>query len=277
MNISQNSVDTARSHHTTPTYLKPLAKDLEDINRCLETAAMERSENPDLLFISSRCFLPRSTIKQITEDFHLVDSMKVLGHRLEGWKYWDEYGPALWAAVDKLRIEMVEILNIRHREKLEKQRESREKKREEQVRAELASAGLANVKRVRLVLPNIESDSVAPLPLSTTGNSTATSTVKISDIGNHSSPLFEASVEPSSFYPTQPSSQKRGRPVLQPNNMQSHNDGIRNKRAGVNKSSIPVSCAVFFIIIECAHFLHFLQTSQGSLVSAVSYFHFECA
>jgi hypothetical protein len=124
---SGNDTDTASSHEAIPAYLKLLAKDVDDITRHLERAAMELRANgpyhPDTLFIGSRIFLPRNMIHRITDNFYQIDSEEALKACMEGWRYWDDYGVALWHVIDALRSDVREKLETRHNEKLAEQRD----------------------------------------------------------------------------------------------------------------------------------------------------------
>ncbi|KIM78438.1 hypothetical protein PILCRDRAFT_824315, partial [Piloderma croceum F 1598] len=95
---SGNNSNTASSREAIPTYLKLLPKDIDDITRHLERAAMElRADGPyypDMLFIGSRIFLPRKMINRITDNFYQIDSEETLKACMEGWRYWDDYGVA---------------------------------------------------------------------------------------------------------------------------------------------------------------------------------------
>jgi hypothetical protein len=188
---------TTTTHDPTPSFMKPLAKDLEDISRNLELAAMQLRANvpyqPDMLFIGARSFLPRRRIDQITENFLQIQSEEDLKVRIEGWRYWDDYGTGLWNAVRELQSQLRDTLNTRHEEKLVKQRDAREKMRVEQVRAELDAAGLGNVKRVMLVVPSEGSNTT------TVTSSSSHGTLKISDV-NRDFPPFHSGVDSNLFY-----------------------------------------------------------------------------
>jgi hypothetical protein len=233
--------DTAPSHDVVPSYLKLLAKDVNDVTRQLETAAMELRasgpHNPDMLFVSSRIFLPWNMISRITDSFHQIDSEEALKACMEGWKYWDDYGSALWHVVAALRSDVREKLETRHNEKLAKQREAREKKRDDEVRAYNATHGLTNVKHVTLVLPQNESNRVPSLPSSAADTSSTISTLKIRDIGTYHLPALQSGIESNFFYATKDAPQKRKRHILQP-----HNAHSPPKRPRRNQPLQSVSC-----------------------------------
>ncbi|THG93323.1 hypothetical protein EW026_g7882 [Hermanssonia centrifuga] len=150
-----------KSPDVIPAYMQLDTKDVGYVTAQLEKAALQiriaSPQHPDALFIGAKSFLPRSNIQQITTDLHLVTSETILKDRLVGWRYWDQYGNALWKVVDLIRREMQQTLLARHDESLAKKREHARKKLEEKVRggeekvrAQLVEAGLDNVKRVVL-------------------------------------------------------------------------------------------------------------------------------
>ena len=69
---------TSATQDPTPSFMKPLAKDLEDITCNIELAAMQLYANapyqPDMLFIGEKLFLLHQRIDQITENFLQIES-----------------------------------------------------------------------------------------------------------------------------------------------------------------------------------------------------------
>jgi hypothetical protein len=167
-NPSADETDTTPSHDLTPLFMKLLVKDLEEVPHNLELVVMELRANgpynPDMLFISTRSFLPRWMMSQITDNFLQVELEDDLKRHMEGWRYWDTYGSELWNIVTMLQSKLRDMLRAHHEEKLVKQRDVREKKKQDQVkvRADLNAAGLSNVKHVKLVVPSKESDPTLP-------------------------------------------------------------------------------------------------------------------
>jgi hypothetical protein len=90
-----------------------------------------------------------------------------------------------------------------------KQRDMREKKRQEQVRADLDAAGLGNVKGVMLVVPSKESDPTPPSVDDAVVSLSTHSTLRISDVNQHKSPVFQSGIKANSFY----ASKNRKRPA----------------------------------------------------------------
>jgi hypothetical protein len=130
-----DETDATASRDPTPSFMKPLVKDLEEVARNLELAAMEFRANhdgpynPDMLFIGAGSFLPCRMISQITDNFLQIESEDNLKRRMmEGWRYWDTYGSELWNVVAMFPSKLRDTLEARHEEKLAKQREAREKK-----------------------------------------------------------------------------------------------------------------------------------------------------
>ncbi|KZP28197.1 hypothetical protein FIBSPDRAFT_853012 [Athelia psychrophila] len=130
---------------------------------------------PDMMFMSSTCFLPSSMIKMITSDIDNINSIEELRTCMDGcrWSYWDGYGSGLWTALQAAKIELGDMINQRHLETLAKQKGGRDKKREEQeqeeqrkdeeeTRAKLAAIGLDKVKRVKLVVSPDTPDTAGP-------------------------------------------------------------------------------------------------------------------
>jgi len=160
-------------------------------------------------------------MKRITDNIHHIESEEALRARMEGWKYWDDYGTALWHVVDVLRSDMRDLLETRHEEKLAKQRDAREKKRDDEVRAYNASFGLTNVKRVVLLVPQAQSDTTPPSSPSTAHLFSAEPALKIRDINSHNLPALHSGVKSDSFYATKSLIKKRKRTVVQPHNSSS--------------------------------------------------------
>ena len=69
-------------------------------------------------------------IKSITRNFHLVDSKEALAAHLQGWRYWDSSGEALWFVVNMLYDDLREELVDRHEESNAKRREANQRKRD---------------------------------------------------------------------------------------------------------------------------------------------------
>src|ERR1700734_3382805 len=70
-------------------------------------------DRPDLLFIGSRCaFLSLNIIKRIIDNILQINSEESLRPCVEGWKYWDDYGPALWQVGMSRRRRWVKQTNI---------------------------------------------------------------------------------------------------------------------------------------------------------------------
>lgn len=140
---------------------KLLAREKDTVAKHLQTEAFRIWTTPpfhsDALFFSSDCFLTESDIQAITNDFHLVLTKDVLQNRLNIWRYWERYGDELWMAVARISRDARVLVEKRHDDALAKAKERRDEekaKREEQVkvRDELEQYGLANVRRVKLLV-----------------------------------------------------------------------------------------------------------------------------
>lgn len=134
-----------------PGYMKLLVKDADKVAKEIAIAArsLRWKTYPrldDTLLIGSRSFLLPNMIKKITHNFFALTAIDVLRDRMDGWRYWSQYGELLWEAVKTLVDEYRGIVIKRHEQSLEKQR----RKRTLNV---LLSAGLDQVKRVTLRLP----------------------------------------------------------------------------------------------------------------------------
>lgn len=158
-NASSSPPDEQPEADTTPSHLRLLSRDVEQIAKQLESAAYgirRQHRHPDDILLSARCFLLPSNIKAITKDFHLVTSKDVLKERMGDWHYWETSGDALWETVERLGREMRSQLETRHEESLAKRREAAREKREadqvKKTRGILEEAGLAQVKVVRLLV-----------------------------------------------------------------------------------------------------------------------------
>jgi superfamily II DNA or RNA helicase len=212
-NPGADEIDATASRDLTPSFMKPLVKDLEEVAHNLELAVMELRANgpynPDMLFIGARSFLPRRMMSQITDNFLRIESEDDLKRRMEGWRYWDTYGSELWNVVTVLQSKLRDTLKARHEEKLVKQRDVREMKKQDQVRADLNAAGLGNVKRVKLVVPLKESDPTLPFVNDAVTSSSVHSMLRISDVNQHDFPAFRSGIEVDSFY----ASKNRKRPA----------------------------------------------------------------
>ena len=125
-----DETDATASRDPTPSFMKPLVKDLEEVARNLELAAMELHANgpynPDMLFIGAGSFLPCQMISQITNNFLQIESEDNLKRCMEGWRYWDTYGSELWNVVAMFQSKLRDTLKARHEEKLVKWREARD-------------------------------------------------------------------------------------------------------------------------------------------------------
>jgi hypothetical protein len=198
-NPSADETDATASRNLTPSFMKLLVKDLEEVAHNLELAVMELHANspynPDMLFIGARSFLPRQMMSQITNNFLQIESEDDLKRRMEGWRYWDTYGSELWNVVTMLQSKLRDTLKACHEEKLVKQRDMREKKKQEQVRADLNAAGLGNVKCVMLVVPSKESDPTPPSVDDAVVSLSTHSTLRISDVNQHESPIFQSGIK----------------------------------------------------------------------------------
>ncbi|KAF5370439.1 hypothetical protein D9615_009741 [Tricholomella constricta] len=140
-----------------PGHRKLTQKDSEEISNRLIKAAhrilySSMSSAPYTLFISPKCFLPPHFIKAITTDLYLITTEAILKDRLEGWRYWDTCGQALWTALSTITFEIAALQDKRHAISLSKRRAVTQLKVEERVRAQNIANGLGHIKRVKLVL-----------------------------------------------------------------------------------------------------------------------------
>ncbi|KAI0065340.1 hypothetical protein BV25DRAFT_1913406 [Artomyces pyxidatus] len=137
--------------------IKPLVKDLADVASSLKQAAItircQLPWNPEWIMLSAHCFLDNEVIDTITHDFLLLDSADALQERLKGkWRYWDVAGGVLWEHVERISAELRVRLEERKEQAREKRKVSAEKMAAKKVHTALEQAGLANVKRVILLV-----------------------------------------------------------------------------------------------------------------------------
>ena len=109
-NSTVEEMVTSATQDPTPLFMNPLAKDLKDITCNIELAAMQLHANspyqPNMLFIGARSFLLHRRIDQITENFLQIESEDDLKMKMEGWRYWDDYGTGLWNGVRELQSKL---------------------------------------------------------------------------------------------------------------------------------------------------------------------------
>lgn len=242
--------------------MRPLVKELDVVAQRLADTAIDLRAvapwTPDMMFMTSTCFLTSTMIKKITTDLDNINSANDLQACMDGWRYWDGYGEDLWEVLRVAKIELKEAIDTRHGGALAKQQQARDKKRkdqlqmerekqekdEEEIRAQLASVGLDKVKRVKIKLhrdiPNATGPSSSILePQITT---TASSADLTGHTGLHHSKVLQAidtSIPPKSFYATtSESSRKRKNPPIK-----STTTGSKPKRLRV-RFHVHISCHV---------------------------------
>ncbi|GJE92461.1 hypothetical protein PsYK624_086150 [Phanerochaete sordida] len=126
---NSSSIAAAADDPKVFAWQKLTAKDIAEFSTKLECAAYRvrrRSpRTPDFICVGYKSFLSQPFIQLILADFHLVATKEVLHERMKDWPYWETAGNALWDEVDALRTEARTMLEARHAEKLEKDREKR--------------------------------------------------------------------------------------------------------------------------------------------------------
>lgn len=210
-----------------------LLKELDVVANRLAIAALDLRAKapwtPDMMFMSSTCFLPTSRIKAITSNIDNLNSVKDLHTCMDGcqWSYWDGYGSGLWKALEVAKIELADMIDARHAEMLAKQKGSRDKKREEQeqeeqrkdeeeTREKLAAVGLDKVKRVILVISRDTPDTAGPsftiAEPQNVGLGPSTVLITNTDLNTQHSKVFQlldTSMPSDLFYATSPSRKRK--------------------------------------------------------------------
>ncbi|KAH9829868.1 P-loop containing nucleoside triphosphate hydrolase protein [Rhodofomes roseus] len=156
--LARSLSDSVAAPQSQTSKAKLLVKDVDRIASDLLAAAhvvRQKSTPGDGLFVGANNFLSLSFRKAIARDFLSLDSQDTLALCLKTWRYWDIAGDALWEVVRPMVICMRAELIERHEDGKAKRRARDQERRAENasVHAQLTAVGLANVKRVSLVMP----------------------------------------------------------------------------------------------------------------------------